>query len=266
MARRARRRLEYLPAALDDLKRLQHDDPALAREAGRILIDSPLDSAGRDRSVDRAGRRDPFGGLSGDPGYEIKVAVVVEDDKVCGLGPSGNEKIGDLRTAMLTSFSESVLDDDSSIEDTLIHGDERPRRPDAAHGTMRRRTHGRESSLEVRGRATGDETCFEERVETWCDLTPCPARQCGGVAEVVRLQPHAACRAAGPASNSGSTPRSASSARRRSSRARISTSAASTVAFSVCVPSSARTASNLESSTSISLLGTARGYPSERRG
>lgn len=39
MARRARRRLEYLPAALGDLKRLQHDDPALALEAGRILTD-----------------------------------------------------------------------------------------------------------------------------------------------------------------------------------------------------------------------------------
>lgn len=95
----------------------------------------------------------------------------------------------------------------------MIHGDERPRRPDAAHGTMRRRTHGREAGLEVGGRATGDETCFEERVETWCVLTPCPAPQGGGVAEVVRLQPHVACRAAGSASVSGSTPRSASSAR-----------------------------------------------------
>ena len=39
MARRARRRLEYLPAAVGDLKRLQQDDPTLAAEAGRILND-----------------------------------------------------------------------------------------------------------------------------------------------------------------------------------------------------------------------------------
>jgi len=39
MVRRARRRLEYFPAALGDLRRLQQDDPALAAEAGRILND-----------------------------------------------------------------------------------------------------------------------------------------------------------------------------------------------------------------------------------
>ena len=39
MVRRARRRLEYLQAALGDLKRLHQDDPALALEAGRILTD-----------------------------------------------------------------------------------------------------------------------------------------------------------------------------------------------------------------------------------
>ena len=31
--------MEYLPAALGDLRHLQHDDPALALEAGRILAD-----------------------------------------------------------------------------------------------------------------------------------------------------------------------------------------------------------------------------------
>ena len=39
MVRRTARRLEYLPAAVADLKRLQEDDPALAIEAGRILAD-----------------------------------------------------------------------------------------------------------------------------------------------------------------------------------------------------------------------------------
>ncbi len=39
MAGRAGRRLEYLPAAVADLKRLQQDDPVLAAEAGRILAD-----------------------------------------------------------------------------------------------------------------------------------------------------------------------------------------------------------------------------------
>ncbi len=39
MSRRPGRRLEYLPAAVADLKRLQQDDPALAAEAGRILAD-----------------------------------------------------------------------------------------------------------------------------------------------------------------------------------------------------------------------------------
>ena len=39
MVRRAGRRLEYLPAAVTDLKRLQQDDPVLALEAGRIMAD-----------------------------------------------------------------------------------------------------------------------------------------------------------------------------------------------------------------------------------
>lgn len=39
MVGRAGRRLEYLPAAVADLKRLQQDDPVLAAEAGRILAD-----------------------------------------------------------------------------------------------------------------------------------------------------------------------------------------------------------------------------------
>ncbi len=39
MVRRAGRRLDYLPAAVADLKRRLEDDPVLAAEAGRILAD-----------------------------------------------------------------------------------------------------------------------------------------------------------------------------------------------------------------------------------
>jgi len=39
MAGRPGRRVEYLPAAVADLKRLQQDDPVRAAEAGRVLAD-----------------------------------------------------------------------------------------------------------------------------------------------------------------------------------------------------------------------------------
>ncbi len=91
-------------------------------------------------SGNRARRHDPLRGLAGDVCNEVKVMVVVEDDKPGGFCSSRDEQVGDLHPTLLTPGRQGILDFNRTIKHRLIYCYEWPRRSKPAHGKMSRRT------------------------------------------------------------------------------------------------------------------------------
>ena len=94
------------------------------------------------RLVDRTSRHYPLVGLARDGRDEFEVVVVVEHYQSGGFGCSCDEEIGDLRSSLLASCREQILDGDGAVEHGLIHWNERPGRPSLSHGLMRSRASG----------------------------------------------------------------------------------------------------------------------------
>ena len=72
-------------------------------------------------------RHDPFRWLTADPGNEIEIVVVMKNDKTSRLSCSSDQEVRNLGTPLLASPGKLVLNFNSSIENQLIHGHERPR-------------------------------------------------------------------------------------------------------------------------------------------
>ena len=62
--------------------------------------------------------------------------VVMQNHESGGLRGCGYEQVGDLGTALLALTGKRVLNIDGSIQNGLIHRDERPRRSRRPHRPM----------------------------------------------------------------------------------------------------------------------------------
>jgi hypothetical protein len=97
-----------------------------------------------DGSGKGAGGDYPLGDLAGDVSDPLEIVVVVKHYETGDLGGSGDEKVGDLDTAMLSPLGVCILHPHRPVQQRLVHRDERPGGAHLAHGPMRRRT-GREA-------------------------------------------------------------------------------------------------------------------------
>jgi len=59
-------------------------------------------------------------------GDEVEVVVVVEHDEPSGLGCCGDQQVGDLRSPLLASLGECILDGDGAVQGLLGHLREGP--------------------------------------------------------------------------------------------------------------------------------------------
>ncbi len=84
--------------------------------------------------------------------------------QVGGFGGGGNEEVGDLCSALSTSCRKGVLHCDGSVEDALVHGDERVSpTPLDEHRSLREHLRPR-PARPAGGRAEQDANCVEPAV------------------------------------------------------------------------------------------------------
>ena len=89
-----------------------------------------------DPSGNAAGGEHPLDRLTRDCGDEVEVVVVVQHHEPGGFGRGGDEEVGDLCSSLLTPGRERVLHGDGSVENSLIHRNERPPGSLLAHCSM----------------------------------------------------------------------------------------------------------------------------------
>lgn len=110
--------------------------------------------------------------------------VVVEHGKTDGFGRSCDEEVSDLRSAVVASLGEAVLDGNRRVQYLLVHRDEGPCASLLPHGFVVGGTGGGVPGLQVGDRAATYQPGLEERIQALGYFRP--AGQGGRIAEAVR--------------------------------------------------------------------------------